>query len=320
MSLPDSIDIVESHYLGPTKMSAYLLVEGDRAAFVDNGTRYSVPYLLEALAARGMSPDQVEYLIITHVHLDHAGGTAELLKHCPRATVIAHPKAARHVCRPEKLVQGAIGVYGAELFRELYGEIEEIPEERVRPIDDETVLAWGDRRLRFFNTLGHASHHFCIHDDKTNSVFTGDNFGVGRSAMLRPGPPVLICSCTPAEFDAVEAKKSVEKIVETGAERAYIGHYGAFTDMARGAEQVLRSIDAMQAILDDALAADCTGPEQDTFISDRVRAATDEQLQWCGVTDPESDRRWLDGDLMLNALGLKFALARIRKARSPGHA
>lgn len=313
MSLPDSIEIIECHYVAPTKMSSYLVIEGDRAAFIDNGTRFSVPYLLESLTARGMRPEQVAYIIITHVHLDHAGGTAELLKQCPNAAVLAHPKAARHLCKPDRLVQGAIAVYGEELFRNLYGDVEGVPEDRVRTVADGEVVTWGERTLRFFNTLGHCSHHFCIHDEKTNSVFAGDNFGIGRSEELRPGPPFLICTCTPPEFDAAESKRSIDAIVATGADRVYVGHFGVFTDVARGAEQMHRSIDGMQEIIQAALADGSENAALEAFIATRMAAATDDQLRWCGVSDFESDRRWVDPDLMLNVLGLKFAVERMRK-------
>lgn len=313
MSLPESIDIIETHYVAPTKMSAYLLVEGDEAAFIDIGPQSAVPYLLEALAARGMQPEQVRYIIITHVHLDHAGGASALLKQCPNATVLAHPKAARHVCAPERLIQGAKAVYGEALFAALYGEIEGIPEDRVRIMADGETIAWGTRKLHFFYTLGHCSHHFCIHDDKTNGVFAGDNFGIGRTEALRPGPAFLICTCTPPEFNAPEALRSVEMITATGAERVYLGHFGVITDVARGAEQLTRSITAMQTIIDAALEAGLEGPALETFLADRIAAATDEHLRWCGVEDFEGDRRWLDGDLMLNVQGLAVAVGRARK-------
>ncbi len=303
----DTVTTIDCQYQGPRQAASYLIVEGGRAAFVDNNTVHAVPHLLAALAAQGLAPAQVEYAIITHVHLDHAGGTAALLEACPNATVLAHPKAARHIIDPGRLVAGAKAVYGEAEFRRLYGEIGGVDAGRVRVMEDGEELSWGARRLRFFYTLGHAKHHFCVHDTKTNAVFTGDAFGIGRGAEVRGGPPFLACICTPPDFDAAQTKASLDLILATGATRVFIGHYGSFNRLEEGAAQIRASVDQMAAISEEAAASGVAGEDLEAFCAARVSEAMDEHLRRCGVADFEGDRHWLERHAGLNAIGLAYA-------------
>lgn len=309
----EGIHAIDCHYIAPEKMSVYLLIQDGHAAFVDVNTRFAVPRLLAALHAHGLRPEDVDHLLLTHVHLDHAGGAAELLRHCPKATLLGHPKAIRHACHPARLIAGARAVYGDAVFERLYGTIEPVPETRARAMDDGEVLDWRGRPLRFFHTLGHATHHACIHDPQTDTVFTGDNFGMGRSSFLRPGPGFTVCSCTPPEFDPAQARCAVADILATRARRACMGHFGPTEEVQTAAEQLLRAIDAMEAIVHAALATRLDGDALEAFISERVIADADTHLRACGVHDFEADRRWLDPDLAMNALGLRHAVERLRR-------
>jgi glyoxylase-like metal-dependent hydrolase (beta-lactamase superfamily II) len=310
-----SVTLIDCHYVTAEKAAAFLIVEGNSAAFVDNNTNYAVPRLLDALKKKALSEEQVEFIIVTHVHLDHAGGTAELLRHCPNATVLAHPKAARHLIDPSRLVAGAKSVYGEETFESLYGTIEGVPEGRIRIIEDGESLVWGERTLQFFYTKGHASHHFCIHDSGSDGVFSGDAFGMGRMPSVRPGVPFTVCSSAPAEFDPEEARRSVQKVLDTGASRAFITHYGHFDNLERQANQLLHSIAQMEAIGREAAASDATGDDLFGFCRERVISAFKEHLEYCDVEDHEADLDWLEGDVFLNSLGLRFYAERIRASK-----
>ena len=310
-----SVFTVDCHYERPGRAAAYLIIEGAKAAFVDNNTRYAVPHLLAALKEHGLGPEAVEFIIITHVHLDHAGGTAELLKHCPNATVLAHPKAARHLADPARLVAGAKVVYGEAEFDALYGEVVGVDPSRVQIIADGESIAWGSRSLDFFYTLGHATHHFSIFDTGTNGVFTGDAFGIGQSDVSRPGPSFLAISSSPADFDAEEARRSARRIVDTGATVAHVAHFGPFTDLQRGRDQLLRNADQLEAILEDAIASDVPNESLEAWCKPRVVAATQEHLHWCGVTDIAGDIAWLERDIRLNAMGLAIVAQRRRAGR-----
>jgi len=312
-TLPKTVIPVECHYECEQKACALLMIEGGRAAFVDNNTSHAIPYLMQALKDHGLAPEQVDYAIITHVHLDHAGGSAALLECCPNATLIAHPKAARHAIDPTRLVAAAKSVYGEEAFATLYGEIEGVDESRVRVVEDGEELLWGERTLRFIYTLGHASHHICVYDSGTNGIFTGDAFGLGPSPYLRDGPTFLIASSAPTDYDPAEARRSVQKILDTGAEWAYLPHYGIHGDIERSAQVLLRSLDFLEAILNEAAASDMPDPEIDAFCEARLQAAVREHLVWCGVRGVEADLAWMGADTSINAMGVAFLAKRIRE-------
>ncbi len=307
-----SVTLIDCQYTAPEKAAVYMIVEGERVAFVDNNTNQAIPLFLAALEEKGLTPAQVDYLIVTHIHLDHAGGTAALLKLCPNATVLAHPKAARHLIDPSRLVAGAKMVYGDEEFDTLYGRIDGVPEGRIRVMQDEESLTWGTRTFRFFFTRGHASHHFCIHDTGSDGVFAGDAFGLARMSTARPGISFTLCSSSPPEFEPDEARISVQKILDTGASRAFITHFGQFDDLEVRARHLLHSIDQLETIGRAAAASHFNGDTLFEFCNDEVRKATIAHLAWCDVENPEVDMAWLDGDLFLNALGLRFYAERLR--------
>jgi glyoxylase-like metal-dependent hydrolase (beta-lactamase superfamily II) len=309
---PASVITIDCHYDHPERAAAFLILEGDRAAFVDNNTTLAVPHLLAALAERGYTPEQVDYAIVTHIHLDHAGGTAELVKHCPNATVLAHPRAARHLIDPSRIVAGATAVYGAETFAKRYGVIEPVAESRVRIMEDGETLAWGGRTLTFIHTKGHASHHFCIHDSGANALFAGDAFGLSRMTSMRPGPAFTVCTSSPPEFDPVEARISVQRIMDCGADWVYQTHFGYFSDLETRAEQLLRSIGDLEEIGRDAAATTLSGDELQAYCQPRVVAAFEAHLKWCGVADVDADMAWLAEDIRLNAMGLGFYAERLR--------
>ena len=308
-----SIENIDCHYGGDEKCSAYLVVEQDRAVFVDNNTTLALPYLLAALERRGIARENVDYAIVTHVHLDHAGGTSALLAACPNAKVLAHPKAARHLIAPERLIAGTKAVYGEEAFAQLYGEILPCDADRVISVGDDETVVWNSRRLFFFHTPGHATHHLCIFDEKTNTVFTGDAFGIGRSSLRRPGAPFLTCSSSPTEFDPAAARLSVKKILDTGADTICVGHFGPFDDPQLGGKQLLRALLLHEGIL--YTAADCglEGGELQQYCLDAVGKAMEAFLRWCEVDDVQGDLNWIGGDIALNAMGIAYVAERLRK-------
>jgi glyoxylase-like metal-dependent hydrolase (beta-lactamase superfamily II) len=316
-SHPDSVITVDCHFLQPQRAAAYLIRERDRAAFVDNNTVHAVPKLLEALTGQGLSPEQVQYLIVTHVHLDHAGGTSDLLKHCPQAMVVAHPRAARHLVNPARLMASAERVYGKNALEALYGTMQPIKAHRVRAVEDGERLALGDRILTIIHTRGHANHHICIHDSGSNGVFTGDTFGVSYPAAHRGTPPYLMCSCPPTDFDAHEARASISHIVETGADRVYLAHFGEYSPVKDGATHLFRGLDLMEELLTMALTDGRAGPELEAYFEREIWAATEAYLiRTCGLVLSKDDRHWLESDIHMNALGLAHAVQKSRSLTS----
>ncbi|MEM6989514.1 MAG: MBL fold metallo-hydrolase [Myxococcota bacterium] len=307
-----TVTTIDAHYFGFEGFAAtYLMQEGDRAAFIETATARSVPRMLETLAAAGLQPQDVEYVIITHVHLDHAGGAAALLQACPNATLLAHPRAARHAIDPSKLVASAEQVYGVDKFAELYGTIDPIDAARVRTMDDEEELAFGDRTLRFLHTRGHANHHFCIWDSATRGVFTGDSFGLVYPVLQSNGLFTLP-STSPTDFDAVAAKESLHRIVRLGAERAYLTHFGEVTDLAGVASRLEHQLDGYEAIVTEAFAGDAEDAELDRFCAERVDAIFAEALAKVGLAEDKAAAAILKTDRALNAQGVAFAVRKLR--------
>jgi glyoxylase-like metal-dependent hydrolase (beta-lactamase superfamily II) len=307
-----SVITIDCDYVYPQAAAAYLMIEGDRAAFIENNTAHAVPRLLATLAEYGLRPEQVKYAIITHVHLDHAGGTSALLQACPNATVLAHPKAARHVIHPERLVESSRAVYGAELFEKLYGEIRGVPEERVRTMADEEELRFGERTLRFFHTRGHADHHFCVFDSESQGVFTGDSFGIGYVQLQKNGP-FLYPSTTPTQFHPAEARKSVERIRDCGATHAYLTHFGPFEQLGAGADQLLHGLDVFEEQLHRARDSELKGDELQQYCEAGVREFFEQKLASHGLTLSADEWNLLGLDIGINAMGIAFVAERARR-------
>lgn len=306
----DSITTIDCKYVYDEFVASYLMIEGNEALFVDNNTNFSVPILLKALEERNIPFENVKYLIITHIHLDHAGGTSGLLPYFPNAKVLAHPKAAPHVINPKRIVESASMVYGKEAFTKLYGEIKPVSEDRVRVMQDGEELQFGERTLKFIYTRGHANHHFVIYDSKTNSIFTGDSFGISYPWLQKGKGGFLFLSTTPTDFHAEEARLSVQKILNTGAERAYLTHYDAWTDMQDGASQLLKGIEKMEVLLKELAASAMDDAEMQKFAEDKIRTQYENDLASRGITI-----NWdmLKADISINAMGIVFAAKRARK-------
>lgn len=313
-----AIHTIDTGYLGRSGFAgAYLIVDGDRAAFVDNNTNAAVPILLDALSKTGLRPDDVEYLIITHVHLDHAGGTSLLARHCPNATVLAHPRAAPHVVDPSKLIASASAVYGEHEFDRLYGRIEPVAAERVRTMDDEETLRFGSRTLRFLHTRGHANHHFCIADSASESIFTGDAFGLIYPALQTQGT-FAFPSTSPTDFEPELARDTVRRLVDEQARCLYPTHFGAVTDLETAAGQLIRHLDFAERLRDEAEASDRPDDALTDYCRGRIRDYFTGLLDGRGALGASAEA-WslIELDLDLNAQGIAFsANKRRRKARA----
>ena len=314
----DGVVTIDSEYTGhPRFAAAFLLREGDEAAFVETNTANAVPRLLETLGSQGLEPQQVRYVIITHVHLDHAGGASALMEACPNATLLAHPRAAKHAIDPAKLVASAKAVYGEEAFTQMYGTIGPIDAGRVQALDDEATVAWGGRTLRFLHTRGHANHHFCVVDDRTSSVFTGDAFGLVYPDLQDAGLWALP-STSPTDFDASEAKASLDRIVGTGAGTAYLTHFGGHKPLQEIADQLHRQLDDYGAIVDDAMSSGVDGDELDAMCRRRVEAIFEPYLTTARRRDAVQPGGMLAMDVDLNAQGVAFAVRKRRHKAAKG--
>ena len=302
---------IDSEYTAPLVAACYLRVQGAEAAFIETNTTHAVPRLLSALEQERLRPEDVRWVIVTHVHLDHAGGASALLRACPDATLVAHPRAARHLIDPSKLVSSAGAVYGPERFRELYGAIEPIPSERVRVVEDGEKLDLGGQPLRFLHTRGHANHHFVVHDPARDTVYTGDAFGIAYPQVQRAGRFVF-ATTSPTDFDAAAARESVDRIVALGTSTACPTHFGEIDRLDVAAAQLRWWIDRSERLVEEAIAL--PAERADAHLHAGVSAAMEGAARRAGLSLNESDRKLLALDVELNAQGLAIVAAKRRGA------
>jgi len=242
MNVVDGISVIDSEYYSKDFAAIYLLKQKNKVAIIETGTNYSVPLIKGALANIGLSFSDVSYIIPTHVHLDHAGGAGLLMKQCQNATLVVHPRGARHLIDPSKLVAGAKAVYGEEKFKEYYGEIIPIDSERVIEADDNFILDFDGRELKFIDTPGHAKHHFCIWDKDTKSMFTGDTFGISYRDLDMDSEVYIFPSTSPVQFDPDALIKSINRIMEFRPERVCLTHFSAIRPTQEIADQLIDCI------------------------------------------------------------------------------
>jgi glyoxylase-like metal-dependent hydrolase (beta-lactamase superfamily II) len=228
--------------------AAYLVVENGRGAFVDCGTNHSVPHLLAALTDTGLSTADVDWLIVTHVHLDHAGGAGALMKELPNARLVAHPRAAPHLIDPAKLIAGATAVYGEEEIRRSYGQIVPVPVDRVVIAADGHRVDLGRRELLCIDTPGHARHHHCIWDERSRCWFTGDTFGLSYRELDSARGAFILPTSTPVQFEPEALKASIARLLSFKPEGMYLTHYGRVGDVEKLGGDLREQIDAMVAI------------------------------------------------------------------------
>jgi glyoxylase-like metal-dependent hydrolase (beta-lactamase superfamily II) len=311
---PESIEIVDGHYFIPERAGAYLVHAGEEAAFIDNIIRFSIPYLLETLEKQGLKPEQVRYVIVTHVHLDHSGGTAELIKHCPNATVLCHPKAGAHIIDPSKLIAGARAVYPTQ-FDDLYGEIEPIDESRVRIIEDMESVELGSRTLTFYDTPGHARHHHAILDSQTNMMIAGDAFGLRYQQLQGGSSQYMTYVCAPPTFEPNRGRESVQKILDANPDHIGVTHYGMVKDIQQGAEQVIRSIDKFEEVSKRASETDLEGDALLEYCLEYCLNVIKEELKISGLDIDDSEvMRWATHEHRVTSQGVTILAQRLRKA------
>ena len=303
------IRVVDTGFHRPLFDAAYLMVERGRAAFVDTGTNFAVPRLLAALEGAGVGVDAVDYVIPTHVHLDHAGGAGLLLRQLPNARLVVHPRGARHLVDPARLVRSATGVYGAAEVERSYGTLVPVPAERVLKTTDGMTVALAGRPLVFLDTPGHAMHHHCIWDAASRAFFTGDTFGLSYRDFDTAAGAWIMPTTTPVQFQPEALRRSIERMLAYSPQHMFLTHYGRVGDVARLGTLLLGQLDEMVAVARAAPA----GSGRHPALVRGLEAVHLKSLRAHGVTLAESRiRELLALDLELNAQGLAIWLDRTR--------
>jgi glyoxylase-like metal-dependent hydrolase (beta-lactamase superfamily II) len=242
------ISAVDSVYDRRLQTAIHLLVEDGRAAVIDTGTSHAVPRVLAALAARGIAPAQVDYVILTHVHLDHAGGAGQLMARFPNARLAVHPRGARHVIDPGRLLAATVAIYGEQETRRIYGEVLPVPAARVVETPEGATLRLAGRELLFLDAPGHARHHVLVRDARTGHVFAGDTFGISYRELDQDGRQFSFPTTSPSQFDPVQLHRSIDRLLSLGPEAVYVAHFGRLTNLQALAADLQRLIAAHVAL------------------------------------------------------------------------
>lgn len=301
---------IDTGFQRPRFDAAFLMVEDGRAAFIDTGTNHAVPRLLAALNALGLAPDAVDWVIPTHVHLDHAGGVGLLMEALPQARALVHPRGLRHLVNPTALWLSALSVYGEEEMQRSYGKLVPVPAERAEASHDEQVIHLAGRPLRLIDTPGHARHHHAIWDEKSRSWFTGDTFGLSYRDFDVDGRAWILPTSTPVQFEPEALKATVARLLAAEPLAMQVTHYGriggSVDEVRRLAAVMLAQVDEMVALAESLR----TAPDR----HERLKAALLDgylaHLRAHGHRDGAAAAQWLAMDAELNAQGLEVWLDR----------
>lgn len=300
------ISAVDAEYHRPQRAAIHLIVENGIVALVDTGTTFSIPGVIAVLKEKNLALENVVYIFLTHIHLDHAGGASECMRNFPNAKLVVHPRGARHMVNPARLIEGVIAVYGKTEFKRIYGEIYPIDANRIIEAPDEFRIELNGRPLLLLDTPGHARHHYSIYDEQSNAFFTGDTFGVSYRDFDVNGMEFVFPTTTPVQFDPVAAHTSIDRIMQYNPSHAFLTHYSRIGNLPRHADEMHNLIDAYVAI---AKEANENSSNRHTILATELKKLLLEKLDLHGCTlTQEAMGELLQSDIRLNVQGLEIWL------------
>ena len=270
--------LVDTQMGGFDGITAGYLIRGEKPCLVETGAARSAGEVVAALARLGVGPDDLATIVVTHIHLDHAGGVGDLAATFPRAEVVVHEAGARHLADPSKLMASAARVFG-NVLEEMFGVLRPTDAGRIRVLTDgATVDLGGGRRLDSFDSPGHARHHVGLLDSLTGDLYTGDAAGVWtpETGDLRPATP-------PPEFDLDAALASLERMRERSPTRLLFSHFGPVTDVGTTLD---RSVEELRLWVELVREARSDGLDLDHAVV-RVRERTAERYALRSVPEVE---------------------------------
>jgi glyoxylase-like metal-dependent hydrolase (beta-lactamase superfamily II) len=296
----------DAGYVRPILAAIHMIVDDGRVAFIDTGSNDSLPNVVAALDKVGLGRDAVDYVILTHIHLDHAGGAGALMREFPNAKLVVHPRGSRHMAEPSKLVAGVTAVYGKEYVDAVYGDILPIPAERIIDAHEGLILQLGGRELLMIDTPGHAKHHICIIDRQAGAIFTGDMFGLSYREFDVDGRQFILPTTSPTQFDPAEMRASIDRLMGYDPLAMYLTHYAQVTDLSAKAADLHRRLDR-HVLIAETYAGDVEKRHESCkqALTDYILA----ELRSHGCTLPEATiLDILATDLELNVQGLTWWL------------
>lgn len=288
---------LDAHYIQPGVASLYCVVHNQQVAIIETGTAHSLPYVQQLLADLSLSADQVKYVVPTHVHLDHAGGAGVMMREFKQAQLVIHPRGARHMIDPARLIAATREVYGDQVFEELYGEIPPIQSSRVISAEHLSSFKLDDREFIIIDTPGHAYHHFCVVDQSSQGIFTGDSFGLSYPELLLNGNRFIIPTTTPSQFDPPALHQSIDLMMSYHPQRMYLTHFNMLADPAALVDDYHRLLDEYVRITESVK------PLSEDRVPVLMSAMEDLYMREFEL-DAETVKKKLAMDVRLNSQGL----------------
>ena len=308
-----NIYCIDIDYIRPQLACSYVICHQGKAAYIDCGTTHSVPRLLSALKECNLEAADIDYVIPTHIHLDHAGGAGALMQCLPNATLVVHPRGAAHMIDPQRLIDSARDVYGAARFDELYGEIVPVQEQRVQSAHDGDIIDLNGRPLHVADTPGHARHHICLYDELSNAWFTGDTFGLSYPDIAIASGNYLLPTTTPVQFEPEPWLDSIDTLLSKQPERMFLTHYSVVENPQLLAQKLRRDIQHYKNIASSITHS----ADRVNQIKQKLVEFTLNDLAKLGCSQPREELiDLLDTDITLNAQGLDIWLMRQEKHQS----
>lgn len=296
---------IDSGMVRPQMAACYLLETDSAIAVIETGNAASVERILNVIKRRGRSPEEVTHVIVTHVHLDHAGGAGGLMQQLPQATLVVHPYGARHMIDPSRLEASARAVYGDERFDAMYGALQPVPEERVKVMEDGDSLEVGRRQLSFMDSPGHARHHFTVWDEQTRSWFTGDTFGISYRSLDTENGAFIFPTTTPIQFDPQALLGSIDRMMAVKPAGMYLTHFGRVQELERLAPELGDCVRWFAELGETLKNTD----NRTRKIEDAMMDGLFSRAREHGVRhDEDTLRDIFAGDVILNTQGIEFWL------------
>lgn len=305
------ISAMDSGMVRPQMAACFLLETDTAVAVIETGNAASVDRILKVLKSRGRRVEEVSHVMVTHVHLDHAGGAGRLMKLLPQAKLVAHPYGARHMIDPSRLEGSARQVYGDKKFEAMYGTLVAVPEERVVTMEDGDSLQVGNRKLEFMDAPGHARHHFTIWDEQTRGWFTGDTFGLSYRDLDTEDGAFIFPTTTPIQFDPDALVASIDRMMERKPECMYLTHFGRVSDTNRLAADMRDGVRHFVSLGEKY----ADHPDRTRQIETAMMEGLLERARAHGLDGDEDELRAVfAGDVILNTQGIEFWLDNSRPA------
>jgi glyoxylase-like metal-dependent hydrolase (beta-lactamase superfamily II) len=290
----DGITGVDTRMGGKASITSAYLLHGAQPTLVETGPTTSAEAVTAGLESIGLNGADLAHIVVTHIHLDHAGGVGTLARAFPAATVWVHERGVHHLADPTKLVASATRVYGEERLHRLFGSVEPVPADRLRSIGDRDRIDLGERFLDVLYTPGHASHHVALIDSRSGAVFTGDALGIHLpdDRVLRPATP-------PPDIDVEVGLESIERIRSHARTVLLFSHFGPVTEVDELCAIAASRLQKWADIVREGIMGGIESVEGLSHLLERRTAS-----EFDGVDSVDPTRYDLLSDMEMNAAGL----------------